>query len=174
MDGSGWPSARARDGGIDRVPLPGSPGALWLCGKHAVGPDPAAALARVDATTVVCLNERYELEDRYPAYITWLRAHRGGQAVWFPIPDLHAPTLAAIRPLLDELHRRLEAGERLLLHCGAGVGRAGTVATCLLMLMDVERDDALRTVAAHRPTAGPEVGAQADLIDELERTLERR
>ena len=64
MDATGWPGARARDGGIDRLPLPDTAGALWLCGKHVVGPDPVAALARVDATTIVCLNERYELDDR--------------------------------------------------------------------------------------------------------------
>ena len=40
-------SARRRrwlDGGLDRVPVPGSPGQLWLCGKHVVGADPEAAL----------------------------------------------------------------------------------------------------------------------------------
>jgi len=167
MDGNRWPSARSRDGGIDRVPLPGTTGALWLCGKHVLGPDPSAALARVGATTVVCLNERHELFDRYPDYVAWLEENRGGRAVWFPIHDLHAPALDVIRPLLDDLHERLRAGEGLLLHCGAGIGRAGTVATCLLMLMGVPRDEALRTVAAHRPTAGPEGGAQRDLIDEL-------
>ena len=153
------------------MPLPESAGTLWLCGKHVVGPDPVAALARVDATTIVFLNERYELEDRYPDYVEWLTTNRDGHAVWFPIPDLHAPSLEAIRPLLADLQRRLSAGERLLLHCGAGIGRAGTVATCLLMLMGVARDDALQTVAAHRPTCGPEVGSQRDLIDELARML---
>jgi protein-tyrosine phosphatase len=77
-----------------------------------------------------------------------------------------------MRPLLDDLRQRLRDGERLLVHCGAGIGRAGTVATCLLMMMGVARDDALRTVAAHRPTAGPEGGTQRDLIDELARALE--
>ncbi|MDQ1425767.1 MAG: hypothetical protein QOD72_3265, partial [Acidimicrobiaceae bacterium] len=157
---------------IARVPLPGYAGALWLCGKHAVGPDPLAALARVGATTIVCLNERDELDDRYPDYVEWLSVNRDGDAVWFPIHDLHAPPLAAMRPLLDDLRQRLRDGERLLVHCGAGIGRAGTVATCLLMMMGVTRDDALRTVADHRPTAGPEGGAQRDLIDELARALE--
>ena len=95
---------RWRDGGLDRVPVPGSPGELWLCGKHAVGADPEAALARIGAApdartaadggpvgTIVCLNQRGELEDRYPAYVAWLQEHVGGRALWFPIPDLHAP-----------------------------------------------------------------------------------
>jgi protein-tyrosine phosphatase len=164
---AGWPSHRSRDGGIDAIPLPRPNGALWLCGKHVTGPDPEAALARVGATTIVCLNERHELEDRYPEYVAWLAAHRGERAVWFPIPDLHAPAVEVVMPLLDELRRRLDDGERLLMHCGAGIGRAGTIAACLLMAMDVDADDALAVVADHRPMAGPEAGAQRELIEAL-------
>ena len=39
-------------------------------------------------------------------------------------------------------------------------GRAGTVVVCILMVMGIERDEALRTVVAHRPMTGPEAGAQ--------------
>jgi protein-tyrosine phosphatase len=56
-------------------------------------------------------------------------------------------------------------------HCAAGIGRAGTTAVALLMLLGVEIDDALATVRANRPMAGPEVGAQLDLITELAETL---
>ena len=69
--------------------------------------------------------------------------------------------------LLAQLRRRLDAGEGLIVHCGAGIGRAGTVATCLLMSLGVPRDEALATVALHRPMGGPEVGAQRQLVDEL-------
>jgi protein-tyrosine phosphatase len=159
---------RWRDGGVDQVPVPGVPGQLWLCGKHAVGPDPEAALARIGGRgTIVCLNEPHELAERYPDYVAWLEAHRGDRAVWFPIPDLHAPSLGVLRPLLGELDDRLAAGAHLLVHCGAGIGRAGTVAVCLLMGRGLGRDEALEVVAAHRPMAGPEVGAQRDLVDEL-------
>lgn len=162
---------RWRDGGIDQVPVPDSPGELWLCGKHAIGADPEAALARIGAEvgtgTVVCLTQRGELDDRYPEYVEWLATHRDGRAVWFPIPDLHAPALGELLPLLDEIGRRLAAGGRVLMHCAAGIGRAGTVAVCVLMRHGLSRDDALRVVAAHRPMAGPEVGAQRDLVDAL-------
>lgn len=171
---SGWPRGRARDGGVDRIPLPDDvPGALWVCGKHVVGPDPEGALRRAGATTMVCLNEASELEDRYPDYVDWLRARRGSGAVWFPIPDLHAPPLDDLDHLLDDLSARLRAGERVLMHCGAGIGRTGTVATCLLMLLGLERDAALDVVATSRPLAGPEVGAQRELIDELAAHLGR-
>lgn len=162
-----WLGPRGRDGGIDTVPLPVTDGGLSLCGKHAIGPDHVGAMARCGATTVVCLVEAYELADRYPDYLAWLAANRGGTAVWFPIHDLHAPSLAAALPFLTELRRRLEDGQHLLMHCAAGIGRTGTMAASLLMTLGVGRDEALATVAAHRPMAGPEVGAQMDLVNAL-------
>jgi protein-tyrosine phosphatase len=165
-----WPAGRQRDGGIDEVPLPdGAAGRLWLCGKHAIGPDVEATLAAVGASVVVCLNERAELADRYPGYVAWLDAHRGGRAVWHPIPDLHAPPVEEATELVSRLRAHLDAGEGLLLHCGAGIGRAGTVAAALLLGYGLPLDAALSTVRASRPTAGPEAGAQADLLATLAR-----
>ena len=67
-----WLGERGRDGGVDTMPLPGRTVGLSMCGKHAIGPDPAAAIARCSTAsvdtpvTVVCLVEEHELADRYP------------------------------------------------------------------------------------------------------------
>ena len=160
-----WLGARGRNGGIDTLPLPIAHGGLSLCGKHAIGPDHAAAMAQCGASTVVCLVEAYELADRYPEYLAWLQAHAGTVAVWFPIHDLHAPGVAATEPLITELVRRLDDGEHLLMHCAAGIDRTGTMAACLLIELGMAKADALAHIAAHRPMAGPEVGAQLELVD---------
>ncbi len=162
---TGWPYGRARDGGIDEIPLPG-PGRLWLCGKHVVGPDPVGAMSRVGATTIVCLTEEHELADRYPAYVEWMRGSE--QALWVPIHDLHAPELEKARALVGLLRTRLDAGEHLLMHCGAGIGRAGTIAVAVLMSYGVALEAALATVAAARPMAGPEAGAQRSLLEAVD------
>jgi protein-tyrosine phosphatase len=162
-----WLEGRALDGGVDEVPLPHGPGRLWLCGKHVVGPDPDAVLDRLGATTVVCLNELGDLSSRYPDYVTWLREHQGTRAVWFPIPDLHVPDVDELRSLLVDLQARLAAGDGLVVHCGAGIGRAGTVAAALLMALGEPHDEALARIVACRPTAGPQTAVQAELLAQL-------
>jgi protein-tyrosine phosphatase len=88
--------------------------------------------------------------------------------MWFPIADLGAPTLERVRPVFSELRDRVEAGDTLLMHCGAGIGRAGTIAAGLLITMGVRRERALELVALHRPMAGPEAGAQSELLEALD------
>jgi ADP-ribosyl-[dinitrogen reductase] hydrolase len=127
---------------VDEIPLPAGPGRLWLCGRQFVGPDPQAALAETGADRIVCLCERQELAERFPAYVEWLAVHAGdGEdgAIWFPVPDLHAPGLATVQPFLARLRAGVAAGHGFLMHCGAGIGRAGTMAAALLMTMGSNR-----------------------------------
>lgn len=164
-----WLNRRQRDGGIDRVPLPVEvPGQLWLCGKHAIGPDHERAVAEVGGrATVVCLTEAHELTGRYPSYVEWLRSEHGRTAVWWPIADLHAPPFGEALPFVDDLVERLRRHEVLLVHCAAGMGRAGTIAASVLVRLGVPHDEALAVVRRSRPGAGPEVGAQASLVAHL-------
>jgi protein-tyrosine phosphatase len=145
-----------------------------LCGKHFVGPDPVAALASFEADRLVCLCERDELEGRYPDYLAWLVANDGQAAWWYPVADLHAPALDDTFLFLDALRELIRSGHRVLMHCGAGIGRAGTLGAALLIRMGVPASGALSTVAAARPMAGPEVGAQSELIEHLAAALGRR
>ncbi len=157
---------------IDRIPLPRTDGALWLCGRDDVAPDPDAALAGADgASTVVCLNPVQELASRFPTYVEWLRAHRGQRALWFPIRNFGAESADATMPFLRMVVHRVEAGEGVVMHCAMGQGRAGTMAVCLLMMLGATREDSLRTVAAHRLYAGPADATQWALVDDVERAL---
>jgi hypothetical protein len=161
-----WRSGRSVDGGIDRVPVPATAGAMWLCGKHLIGPDPVATIDQLGIDTVVCLSQQHELVDRYPHYLEWI-AHAGEAVIWHPIPDLHAPSLHDAEHLADEILRRLDLGHQVLVHCGAGIGRAGTIAAAVLIRRGVPLDRALATVAACRPMGGPEAGPQTDLLRAL-------
>ncbi len=160
------------DGGIHEIPLPApASGRLWLCGKHAIAPDPDGLMQRMGADGVVCLNEEFELADRYPEYVAWLRRQSPPRVRWYPIPDLHAPALEQFEPVLTDLVERIVAGERWIVHCGAGIGRAGTTAVAILLSLAVPLDEALAQVRRHRPAAGPEVGAQLELVRRLHERL---
>ena len=113
----------------------------------------------------MCLNERHEIDDRYPGYVDWLVGDE--RARWVPIHDLHAPATDVAVELVERIDADLAAGRGVVVHCGAGIGRAGTIATAVLMHQGVPLGDALATVAAHRPMAGPEAGAQRELLDAL-------
>jgi hypothetical protein len=172
----GWLSPRQRDGGIDRIPLPaGVTGGLWLCGKHAIARSmgvlsDATSDTTSDTTpmwdTIVCLTERHELAERYPDYVRWLD-RAGDGALWWPIPDMHAPSPETMLPFVDDLVARLRRGDDLLVHCGAGIGRAGTTAVCVLIQLGLDVSVAEQVVADSRPMAGPEVAAQRDLVRAL-------
>ena len=150
---------------IDRIPLPSTQGALWLCGRNDVGPDPEAVLAWAGASSIVCLNHVDELAMRYPEYVEWLRNNMGGRAIWYPIQNFHAPSARSVMPVVGMITDRLERGEGVVMHCAAGQGRAGTMATCVLMALGDSITDAVRTVASNRVFAGPGSATQWALVE---------
>lgn len=152
----------------DEIPLPDdAPGSLWLCALRDVAHDPEALLRATGASLIVCLNERHELERREPAYLEWLRANQPGRAMWFPTRNYDAQAASEVRPVLDRVVARLRAGEGVIVHCAMGQGRAGTFAVCVLLLLGVPADDALRQVATHRAFAGPAARSQWALVESL-------
>jgi hypothetical protein len=61
-----------------------------------------------------------------------------------PIADFEVPSVDVMRAILDSIHGALAQGERLYLHCRAGIGRTGTVAGCLLVDLGLSGEQALR------------------------------
>lgn len=162
-----WLSERQRSGGIDVVPLPdGVPGTLRLCGKRAIA-DGQFADDSPPWDTVVCLCRRHELAARYPDYVAWLDAEQGARSLWWEMPDLGTRAFDEMVPFIDDLVARLRAGDRLLVHCAAGIGRAGTTAVAVLVRLGLTLDESLHVVRSARVGAGPEVGTQLELVRRL-------
>ncbi|MGF1596875.1 MAG: hypothetical protein ACFCVK_08060 [Acidimicrobiales bacterium] len=166
-----WLSGRSLDGGLDHLLVDGDPTGIWLGGKHLVGPGPDAALERIGAEPawIVCLCEPHEVEHRYPDYVAWLGRNEGRRSLWRPIPDLTAPPMTVAETIAAEIAERLDAGHHVLVHCGAGMGRAPTMAICALAGRGHGIDTLLEAVASSRPMAGPENGAQLELVHRFAR-----
>lgn len=152
---------------IDSLPVPGLPGLLGL--SRCPGSDFMQVLARDralrsdlsaiqgwGAAGVLTLNEGGELAmlglDNLGEAV-----EDSGMAWWHcPIPDFAAPgprfeeTWQTVGPAV---YRLLGEGERVLLHCLAGLGRTGTVAARILIEQGLDPEEALSRVRQARPGA---------------------
>ncbi|MGE0715899.1 MAG: protein-tyrosine phosphatase family protein [Alphaproteobacteria bacterium] len=141
---------------ITALALPERPGVIGLAsvpGRADLAAD-IAAIRAWGAVAVVTLQPQDELE--------WLGIGRLGAAVvaagleWhhLPILDLRAPDLAfeaAWAEVAPILLGRLEAGDRILVHCRGGFGRTGTVAARLLVARGLAPQAAISLVRHTRP-----------------------
>ncbi len=142
-------------------------GALWLHSMPGRREPWERFLAEAQAARlglIVCLTPRHELASLSPEYDAALRAD-ALPARWqhLPMRDFGlADNVAALRDGIVALAREVEAGEAVLLHCAAGIGRTGTAAACLLKSLGLARDEALQRV--RDAGSSPESAAQSGLI----------
>jgi protein-tyrosine phosphatase len=73
----------------------------------------------------------------------------------FPVPDLCAPSLAQAREIVNIVISGAERESEgpVVLHCLGGLGRAGTLAACVLVADGLSPKEAIRRVRAARPGA---------------------
>ncbi|MBN1477056.1 dual specificity protein phosphatase family protein [Candidatus Sumerlaeota bacterium] len=69
-----------------------------------------------------------------------------------PLPDFTAPTLRQIEIFADFMAEQIALGHAVLLHCGAGLGRSGTMAACHLVSTEsLSAAEAIAEVRRLRP-----------------------
>src|SRR5439155_22267767 len=74
------------------------------------------------------------------------------RCISYLIPDLEVHSSeTALAAVLDNIDHDLTAGRNVILHCRAGIGRSGLVASCLLVMKGVSPEEAVKKVA--RPEA---------------------
>jgi atypical dual specificity phosphatase len=68
-----------------------------------------------------------------------------------PIPDFTAPALEQVAQAVAAIDHFLDDGRAVAVHCGAGLGRTGTILACYLVAQGLSSDEALATVRAQQP-----------------------
>jgi protein-tyrosine phosphatase len=90
----------------------------------------------------------------------------------FPIIDRAIPaSMEAFSDFVTALARQLANGKNLAVHCRQGIGRAGLVAICLLILSGMEREAAIARVSSTRGCPVPETPDQRRWIEAFAKSL---
>ncbi|WP_145135349.1 protein-tyrosine phosphatase family protein [Roseomonas gilardii] len=131
-------------------PPPGALAAMHCPGRHGDLTADVAALRRWGANWLLSLCEPGEFPDAAALEARLARAHIGW--VRFPIPDYGIPD-PAWRVLAGQTLERLDAGERVAIHCWGGRGRSGTLAAALLLARGLSAPEAIAQVRRARPGA---------------------
>jgi predicted protein tyrosine phosphatase len=154
---------------LRRVELPATIiGTLWLAGMPArfEAWNSFETRARsVGVRMLVCLTPRSELAQLSPQYHTavstgtlpfrWLNAPMRN----FGLPEDAAGFREAVRQIADALR----AGDGVVLHCAAGLGRTGSTAACVLKALGLSTSEALQRV--RDAGSNPQNASQSGLVD---------
>lgn len=162
------------------VPLPAvARGRLFLHampGRRESLKDLWDGLDRLGVRVLVNLTSADETRARSPEYATALVRGTVPCEVWrLPMADDRAPGHDAdFERLLRRVADGLRHGHSYLVHCNAGIGRTGTVATGVLMLLGVPIADALMAVqaAGSGPVNADQRSVLVRLADRLARPAE--
>lgn len=153
---------------IDSLAVPGSIARLGItccpgthqtrAGVGAGAHDLEANLAQIAAwgtALVLTLMEQHELA-RYGVPHLGACVRRSMAWHWLPIADRQVPDAAfeaAWPPAANDVQRRLDAGENVVVHCLGGLGRSGMIAARLLVERGLAPAAAVAAVRAARPGA---------------------
>lgn len=97
----------------------------------------------------------------------------GLMVVNVPVPDMEAPTDRQLDHILDTIRKANASGMGVAVHCGAGLGRTGTVLAAHLVAKGESPQSAIATVRELRP-GSVETNEQERAIEALAKRLKEK
>lgn len=155
----------------ENVTLKGKLGITFLPGRRDYGrslDEDIGVLEREKVDAVLCLIShdefaRYGVELLLASY----REHKL-DVKHLPIIDGRVPSIEQMKEMIDWLTERLDAGQKVLVHCVGGLGRAGTVSACFLRAQGFDSEHAIAIVRAARSLRAIETEVQEHFIKNSE------
>src|SRR5688572_28918805 len=80
-----------------------------------------------------------------------LMARYNIESLHIPVPDFTAPRQEDIRKFIEHAKFHRHENHGIAVHCGAGIGRTGTMLACYLVSKGAEADEAIALVRQKRP-----------------------
>jgi len=102
-----------------------------------------ALLKELGVEALLCLTNQV-----VPATI--LEKHRL-HVTYIPIPDFSAPTIDQVEHAVSCIQGCLDSGNPIAVHCGAGIGRTGTILSCYFVHTGVPAIESIESVRKLRP-----------------------
>ena len=114
-----------------------------LIATHMPGPTGLRGLKSQGITTVISLTAHVP-DERVIKELGLKHYH-------FPLADMSAPDMGFIERFVGILQHELDQDRKVAVHCGAGLGRTGTMLACYFVNEGLSADKAIERVRRTRP-----------------------